>query len=293
VDDYRVGIIGIGNMGRAVTELLIEKGFKIAVWNRTKDKIPNIEGITPLSSPKEVADNSEVVIVFVSDDIASKSVLLDKNGVFHTTNNKVIVVNGTTVTPMHSLQVSIEAKNMGIKYIELPVLGGPPLARKGELIGIIGGDLEIYKKVEEIVSQYTKTSVYAGEIPNASVLKLAMNSIFFGTLEVLAESMALVASWGIDVELLRKTGELTWTKALFDKYYDRILAEEHPVGFKVRLTAKDLLYAVLSGYYKNTPMPSISAAAQNFIYADNSGYGEEDYTRAARFLLRKYLEKKY
>ena len=287
--DTRVGIIGLGNMGRAVMERLIEKGFTIAAWNRTREKIPNIEGVNPLSSPKEVADNSEVVIVFVSDDIASKSVLLDENGVFRTTNREVIVINGTTVTPMHSLQVSMEAKNIGIKYIELPVLGGPPLARKGELIGIVGGDKEVYKKVEQIVSKYTKTTVYAGEIPNASVIKLAMNSIFFGTLEVLAESMALVVSWGIDVELLRKTGELTWTKALFDKYYDRIMAEQHPVGFKVRLTAKDLLYAVMSAYYKDTPMPSISAAAQNFIYAERSGYGEEDYTRAARFLLSKYL----
>ena len=97
----KIGIIGIGMLGEAVTLNLLNSGFEVSVYNRTKEKVVEVEknGAIVMNSPKAVADNSELIIIIVKDASAVKEVSFGKNGIIESENKKLIVADMSTIEP--------------------------------------------------------------------------------------------------------------------------------------------------------------------------------------------------
>ena len=284
--DRCIGIIGLGRMGSAIARWLQSKGYNLVVWNRTPSKVSLLENVEAAGSPREVADKCGEVHIVVADDEASRSVLRGSRGVFSSKRRDLIVVNHSTVTPMHSIEASDYAyRELGADYIEAPVIGGPKEARVGRLLVLAAGPRKGYERVLGVLRDMAREVVYLGDIPAASVVKLAVNSMFFVSAQILSEAIALTKAWEIDPSVLADIASKTWLKPVIDHYYDRILSPETPVGFTVRLATKDLLYAELSGYAKDTPLPLVTMTMQTFMNAVKAGYGEHDYSRVGTYIM--------
>ncbi len=280
----RVGVIGLGRMGSAIAEKFLEKGLSVVGWNRTVEKAYAIKGLSIAGSPREVAESSDIVFIVVSDDQASEAVLLGEEGVFKCSGAPVIL-NVTTVTPTHSQKMFSIAREKGFVYYEAPVLGGPNAIREGKLVVLLAGEKQYISEVSSVLEGFSSSIHYFGDVPKAMAAKLAFNSLFFTVLESLGETVELASKWGVEPEVIRRVAMDTWTKAIFDKYFERGMKKDHPVGFTVKLAAKDLVYALHAGERKNAFTPAIAASLQSFIQAVNKGYGGRDYASIIRFLL--------
>uniref|UniRef100_A0A7C3SL99 NAD(P)-dependent oxidoreductase n=1 Tax=Thermofilum pendens TaxID=2269 RepID=A0A7C3SL99_THEPE len=164
-------------------------------------------------------------------------------------------------------------------------MGGPSEAQRGELLGIAGGDLKALERLRPVLSAYLRELVYVDSPEEAAVIKLAVNSLYFSSMIGLAEAILLAEAWGLDASKLFQIVDKIWVRAIVERYGERLLAEEKPLRFKMRLAAKDMFYAMKAGYDRGQPLPHISALAQIFLEASTlGGMSEEDYTKVIDFL---------
>jgi 3-hydroxyisobutyrate dehydrogenase len=278
-----IGVVGTGLMGYPIAKRLLAAGYPVVVWNRTRERALPLarEGAAVAESVAELAEKSELALVVVSDDEASASVLERLTSA----KRGLDVVNHSTVTPMHARWAHGLCRERGCRYLTLTVMGGPTEAERGELVGMAGGDREVLDRWGEAIGRYVREVVYVGSAEAAAALKLAINSIYFSSMVSVAEALLLAERWGVGYEKFREVADKLWIKVLLDRYAGRLLSEKQPLRFRMRLAAKDMLYAVLAGFSKGQPLPHITAIAQTFLEAATiGGLGEEDYTRVYRFL---------
>ena len=281
----RVGIIGFGRMGKALSRKLVDKGFEVHVWNRTLRKTLGETSVSIEKSPRLVAENADVVIISVSNNEAAMSVLMGKKGVYESGSDAIIAML-STITPITSQYLYKKSLEKRIIYVEAPVLGGPKAILEGKLVSLIAGS-EGIEKIRGVYSVFSSKTYYIGKIPLAMATKLAFNSLFLTVLEGFGESLSLAKKWGVAPELLREIASSTWTKCIFEKYFDRGLKRKGEATFTLKLAGKDLYYAVNASWKKKAFTPVIAAALQSFMEAINNGYGENDYPQIMRFLLGK------
>ncbi|RLE59479.1 MAG: hypothetical protein DRJ35_05670 [Thermoprotei archaeon] len=282
----KIGFIGTGMMGYPMAKRLLEHGFKIIVWNRTTSKAVGLTefGAELAESPYEVAAQADIIHLMVADDNASRQVLLGEKGVYDGISPGKIIVNHSTVTPMHTREMSSLFDKKAVEYLAIPVMGGPRDAERGNLLSLAGGRREVIDRINEVLMSFSREVVYIGKPEEASAVKLAINSLFFMSAAALSESISLVESWGVSPSKLFEVANRLWLKSLIEKYGERLLAEEFPTSFRLVLAAKDIMYAVKSGYEKNQPLFLNSTLAQMFLKAASEGFAEEDYSRIFKYI---------
>jgi len=135
----KIGIIGLGMLGNAVGMHLLEAGFDVTVYNRTKEKTEKIKekGAKIASSPKEIAELVELVIIVVKDADAVKEVSFEKNGIVEGKNEKLIVADMSTINPAESKKISEKFQENNIEKLDIPVMGGPNVAITGDLVMMV------------------------------------------------------------------------------------------------------------------------------------------------------------
>lgn len=280
-----IAFLGTGLMGFNMARRLLERGFTVTAWNRTLDKAKPLEqyGAKVVADLREAIKSADLVAVMLSDDVASERVL---RIVLENSRPATTVVNHSTVTPSHSRSMYERAHEKGLSYVSLPVMGGPKDAVEGNLIGIAGGDIEALEKTNGYSAALFKKVHYVGSAEQASAVKLALNSVYFSAMIGLAEATLLSEAWGVSHEVFFKIARDLWISPIVERYGERLLAAETPVSFKLRLAAKDMVYATLAGAEQGVSLPHISAMAQILLLASRKkNLGEEDYSRVYRFLL--------
>ena len=120
----KIGIIGVGMLGEAVALNLLNLGFQVSVYNRTKEKVSKVEknGAIVMNSPKLVADNSELIIIIVKDAIAVKEVSFGKEGIIESKNKKLIVADMSTIEPTESKEIADNFKPVSYTHLTLPTI---------------------------------------------------------------------------------------------------------------------------------------------------------------------------
>lgn len=285
----KLGFIGTGMMGYPMAKRLLEHGYRVIVWNRTLSKAVGLTeyGAELAESPYEVGSQADVIHVMVSDDNASREVLAGGRGVLKGVKKGGIVVNHSTVTPMHTREMYDLFLQKGVDYLAVPVMGGPRDAEVGALLAMAGGKKETIDRIKDILLSFSKEIVYIGEAWQASAVKLAINSLFFMSAAALSESIALVESWGVTPSRLFDVANRLWLKSMIEKYGQRLLAEDYPTSFRLVLAAKDIMYAVESGFERKQPLQLNATLAEMFLKAAAEGLADEDYSRIFKFVSRR------
>ncbi|MDE0113601.1 MAG: NAD(P)-dependent oxidoreductase [Albidovulum sp.] len=194
-----IGLIGLGNMGRAIAERLIDDGAELVVWNRSPEKIVDLEGVRVAKSPSEVAVSSRVTLSVLANDAAIKDVYFGGGGILSENLAGRVVVEMCTTSPERTESLEAEVERRGGQFLECPVGGTIGPARQGRLLGLAGGKPAAFEAARHVLEKITRRLEYLGPIGNGASMKLAINLPLMVYWSALGESFGLVLDRGIEV----------------------------------------------------------------------------------------------
>src|SRR6266496_6534568 len=183
-----IGVIGLGIIGRGVSENLRRKGFQVFVWNRTPRPVPNFVG-----SPADLAKLCDYIQIFVSDD---EALLYSAHQLSENLAPRHIVIGHSTVAP-DSMRAAAEiVGRSGARFVEAPFTGSKVAAEKGELVYYTGGNEEVLRQARPILEASSKRIVEIGDLGQASVIKIVTNMVTAASVQAAAEALAIVQALG-------------------------------------------------------------------------------------------------
>ena len=267
-----MGLIGLGNMGTAFAERVLEAGYPLVVHNRTPAKADALgaRGATAADTPAELAEAVDVVLTSLADDEALEQVA---EQVLAAARPGTILVDLSTVSPTASARVAARAEEASVDYMRSPVSGNPTVVRAGNLSLIVSGPREALERVEEVLLAIGPSIHYVGDGEQARVVKLAINLMIAGLAELMSEALVVGEAAGVSREallevmgssaagapfvnykaepLLRDDFSATFTTALMEKDIDLVLdvAGRADVDLPLGLHLKELLHAAVEAGY--------------------------------------------
>ncbi|MGA8050713.1 MAG: NAD(P)-dependent oxidoreductase [Burkholderiales bacterium] len=200
-----LGFVGVGLMGRPMVVRLLAAGYRVHVWNRTRDKVAPVvvHGAVEVDSPADLARSSEVVMMCVTDQHAAEEVLFGARGIARGGRAGKLVVDFSSIAPASARAFAMRMeREYGMGLIDAPVSGGVVGAENGRLVVMAGGRAEHIDKVRPVLEVLAQRVTRMGEAGAGQVTKLC-NQVIVGCLfPVIAEAVRLAEAAGVDATLL-------------------------------------------------------------------------------------------
>jgi len=285
----KIGIIGLGMLGNAVALHLLESGFKVTAYNRTKEKTSKLKdkGATIVSTPKEVAEKSELVITIVKDADAVKQVSFENNGIIEGKHEKLIVADMSTVDPIESKKISMKFHDFSINKLDIPVMGGPNVAITGNLVMMASGNKEIFERCEEIFNTIANKVFYLGKSGVAHSVKLAMNLQITMLALALSEGITLVKKSDVDPKIFLEILNSTYFKTgMSEKKAFQMIEGKYNTTFTLANLKKDITTMTNAAKTLGIELPMISKAEEVYENAIKEGFGNIDYTGIIEYIKK-------
>jgi 3-hydroxyisobutyrate dehydrogenase-like beta-hydroxyacid dehydrogenase len=288
----KVGLIGLGLMGRPMGLNLLKAGYSLTVWNRTASRAESLvaAGAKLANSPEEVAGSSDALITIVSDPPALEEVLWGGSGssqgggALGSLPPGSIYIDSSTVSPVLARKIAAASRERHIAFLDAPVTGGTWGAEKGELVFMVGGDAEVLKAAEPIFSVLGKRWFHLGPNGAGQTIKLAMNLILALQVDALAEALALVTSAGLQGEKLVEVLQSSMARAaVLDVKAPLLLKGEYPPSFPLRLMHKDMGLALELAREAGVALPAAAAAYATYSAVKAASKQDLDYAAVMKF----------
>jgi len=262
-----IGLIGLGLMGRPMGHNLLKAGYSLTVWNRTASRADSLvaAGAKRAGSPQEVAAASDMLITIVSDPPALEEVLWGRagsgSGALAALRPGSLYMDSSTVSPALARKIASACASRQIAFLDAPVTGGTWGAEKGELVFMVGGEADVLKAAEPVISVMGKRWFHLGPNGAGQTIKLAMNLILALQVDALAEALALVTSAGLAGEKLVEVLQSSMARAaVLDVKAPLLLKGEYPPSFPLRLMHKDVGLALDLAKETGVALPAAAAA---------------------------------
>ena len=285
----KIGIVGTGMLGEAVGLHLLDVGYEITVFNRSKKKTEKLEnkGAIVVDSPKNVAEKSELVIVVVKDADAVKDVVFGDCGILAGRHEGMCIADMSTINPNSTREISKKVTENGIDYMEIPVMGGPNVAINGKLVIMASGKKEVFEKFKTIFESIADQSIYLGDTGTAHSIKLAMNLQIAMLALSLSEGITLTKKAGFDPEIFLKVLNSTYFKTgMSEGKAHKMINDSVKPTFTLANLKKDLdtINDAAESFDAELPMAKIARK----IYADatDAGFGDIDYTGIISYIRK-------
>jgi 3-hydroxyisobutyrate dehydrogenase-like beta-hydroxyacid dehydrogenase len=281
-----VGLIGLGNMGAAIADRVLEGGFPLVVYNRTRAKTRAVadRGARVADTPEDLARQVDVVITSLADDDALEDVAAH---VVAEAQRGTVLVDVSTVSPAASGRVASLAEAAGLSYLRAPVSGNPTVVRAGNLTFIVSGPRQDLERVEDVIRAIGPTIHYVGEREEARVVKLAINSMIAGLAQLMSEALVLGEAAGVSRKTLLEVMGTSAAGAPFVKYKtEPLLRDDFSATFTTRLMEKDIDLVLEAAAEAGVELPLAREMKALLRAAVDGGHAELDFI--ALFLqLRK------
>ncbi len=189
----KVGFIGLGLMGNPMAKNIFKAGFELAVYNRSDNRLSDFQklDVGVYKTPKEMAQNSDIVITMITGPKDVQKVLFGAQGVVKGAKKGLIVVDMSTIGVKAAKVIDKKLDKFGIDFLDAPVTGSVVRATSGELTIFIGGEEVVYKKAKKVLGTMGTNLQYMGPTGSGQAIKLINNSIIASSLTALAEGMLL------------------------------------------------------------------------------------------------------
>lgn len=201
IEKISVGWIGLGVMGSPMAAHILDAGFPLTVYNRTKSKADDIinKGAEWADSPREVALSSDIVFSMVGFPTDVENVMLGENGALRGLRKGGILCDMSTSSPELAQKIALQAQGVGCFSLDAPVTGGDIGAKAATLSIFIGGDEQAYNRAMPCFEALGKNFLYCGESGKGQEAKLANQIAVAGVMFSVCESMLFAREAGLDV----------------------------------------------------------------------------------------------
>jgi 3-hydroxyisobutyrate dehydrogenase-like beta-hydroxyacid dehydrogenase len=282
----QVTVIGLGRMGRAMAERLVDEGFALRVWNRTADKAAGLDA-TVCASAAEAVLGADLVLTSLANDDAVRATVLGAHGVLAALGAEAVHVNASTISHACAEELVRAHEHALRSYVSAPVLGRPDAARAGALAILAGGSAEARRRAQPLFDAIGQRTFALDSAPRANLAKIVCNFMLAGIIELLGEALALGEKGGLPrertVEIL--TGTLFGCPAV--EGYGKRIAEGRfePAGFAMPLGLKDVELALALGDTLRVPLPTASVVRDHLLAALARGRERLDWSGLATVAL--------
>ena len=272
-----IGWIGTGVMGQSMCGHIIDKGFAMTLYNRSRDKADSLinKGAKWVSSPSEVAKASDVVFTMLGFPKDVEEVYMGKEGIFSGIKKGSFIVDMTTTSPSLAKQIYSLAKEKGVHAVDAPVSGGDVGARSANLSIMVGGDPEIVEKIKPLLEVMGKKIVHQGPAGSGQHAKMCNQIVIAGTMIGVCESLIYGYKAGLDMKTMLSSisGGAAACWAL-DNYAPRILNRDFNPGFFVEHFIKDMGIALDEAKRMKLVLPGLALANQLYMSVLAHGGGK-------------------
>jgi 2-hydroxy-3-oxopropionate reductase len=282
----KVGLIGLGLMGKPMGMNLLKAGFPLTVWNRTASRADELvaAGAKLAQSPRELAANSELVLSIVSDPPALEEVLWGQNGAMQGFQRGSTYIDSSTVSPTLARKVATACRERGVRFLDAPVTGGDWGAKKGELVFMVGGDAATLTDAEPVLRVLGKKWFHLGPNGAGQTIKLAMNLILALQVDALAEALALVTAAGLQGEKLVEVMQSSMARSgVLDIKSQNLLKGDYTPSFPLRLMHKDMRLALELAQQTHVELPATEAAFKTYSAVKEVAKEDLDYSAVMKF----------
>lgn len=274
----RIGFIGLGVMGKPMAKRLLEAGYPLIVWNRTRSKMEELvsAGAKGANSPKEVAENSDIVITMVTDSPDVEEVVLGSNGVIEGAREGMILVDMSTISPYVAKRIAAKLAEKGVKMLDAPVSGGDIGAKQGTLSIMVGGSLDTYKKVLPIFKVLGKRITYMGPNGSGQMTKLCNQIICALNIQAVCEGLTLAAKAGLELEkLLNVVTAGAAGSWMLSNLGPKMVKGDFEPGFRIKHQIKDLRLVLEAASNLKLPLPGTALVQQMLRAVEAEGLGDK------------------
>ncbi|MFC6465452.1 NAD(P)-dependent oxidoreductase [Marinilactibacillus sp. GCM10026970] len=273
-----IGFIGTGVMGASIVGHLMDAGYHVNVYNRTKSKAEELinKGAEWKETPKEIAKSSELVFTMVGFPEDVEEVYYGENGIFEGVNEGAVLVDLTTSKPSLAQKIYDTAKEKNVYSLDAPVSGGDLGAKNGTVTTMVGGDESVFKQVEPIFMTFSGTLELQGSAGSGQHTKMANQIMIAGTMTGLSELLVYAKAAGLNLEKVLKTvgggSAANWS---LQNYGPRILKKDYSAGFFVKHFIKDLGIALDEADKMGLDLPSTKNAKVLYDQLKEAGHADE------------------
>jgi 3-hydroxyisobutyrate dehydrogenase len=273
----KVAILGTGIMGAAMARNLLAEGMEVSAWNRSREKAEPLteDGAEVADSPADAARGADFLLTMLADaDVVEEAVAGD---VLPALAEGGVWLQMSTVGEDGTKRLEETANEHGVDFVDAPVLGTKQPAEQGQLVVLASGPEEARERSQQIFDAIGRKTVWLGEAGAGSRLKLVVNNWIVGLLGVLAETVALANSIGVDPAKFLETiegGPLGLPYAQLKG--NMMIEEDFPTSFSAKLARKDTGLVLDTAEANDLEMPIARAVAGRFDEAIQAGHGEQD-----------------
>jgi 3-hydroxyisobutyrate dehydrogenase len=274
-----VGWIGTGRMGFQLALRLLNAGYDVSAYNRTRTKCEPLaeHGAKIADRPADVADR-DVVFIMVSADNDLEAVISGPDGLLAGDGTPKVVVDSSTVSAESSARVRAIVEQAGAQFIAAPVSGNPKVIATGQLTVAASGPRDAYDAVEPLLGTWGRGVTYVGEGEAARLVKIAHNVFLGVVIQSLAEITVLAERGGVSRAAFLQFLNDSVMGSMFSRYKSPALVnlDFHPTFTSV-LLRKDLQLGLAAGKDLGVPMPLAAATDVLVAQAIGAGYTDDDF----------------
>jgi 2-hydroxy-3-oxopropionate reductase len=283
----RVGFIGLGIMGMPMARNLMEAGYELTVHNRSPEKAEELgkEGAAVAATPREVAENSDVVITMLPDSPQVREVVAGEDGVLEGISEGALLIDMSTISPVVTEELAEAVKEKGASMLDAPVSGGDVGAIEGTLSIMVGGEQADFQRAKPLFEAMGKTITHVGPTGAGQVTKAANQVVVALTIEAVSEALVLGSAGGVSAEKILEvlSGGLASNKVMEVKR-EKFLSHTFEPGFRSELHHKDLGIALAAGREYGVVMPVTAIVDQMLLSMKRKGWGGEDHSALLRII---------
>ncbi len=276
--ETRIGWIGAGVMGSSMCGHLIERGFAATVFNRSKDKAQKLLdcGARWASSPRAVAEASDVVFSIVGFPADVRQVILGADGALAGCKPGNIIVDMTTSQPSLAVEIAEAALQRGVYAVDAPVSGGDIGAREARLSIMIGGDAAVIQSLQPCWQAMGKTIVRQGGPGAGQHTKMVNQILVAASLIGVCEALMYGYKSGLDLTtVLQSVSSGAAGSWSLTNYGPRIIAGNFDPGFAIEHFVKDMGIALDEARRMNIALPGLALANQLYISLQAQGHSRD------------------
>jgi len=282
----KIGFIGVGIMGKPMLKNLIDAGYNVVAYDIIEEALNETveDGADIGTSPKNIAENSDIILTMLPNSPQVKEVVLGKNGVIEGVKKGQILIDMSSIAPLVSQEIAKELEKKGVEVLDAPVSGGEEKAKSGTLAFMVGGKKEVFEKCKDILDVMGGSVTLVGEIGAGQTTKLANQVIVALNIAAVAEAMVLGKKAGVDPEKIFNAirGGLAGSRCMEDKA-PRMLKANYAPGFKMKLHLKDLTNVFETSRSLHTAMPLTAQVMEMMQVLIADGNEEIDHGGLALF----------
>ena len=282
-----VGFIGLGIMGLPMAGHILKAGYPLTVYNRTRSKTRSLEaeGAAVAASPREVAENSRMIITMVSDSPDVQEVVAGAEGVLDGIRPGSVVMDMSTISPQVERDLDRQLREKGCTLVDAPVSGGDVGAQNATLAIMAGGEWEAFDRAVPIFETMGKTITYCGPVGSGQLTKLCNQILVAVTLMGVSEALVFAGKNGLDqrvmIEAVKGGAAGSWQ---LSNLAPRVVDRDFAPGFMVDLIQKDLRLVMESAAGAQAALPATTLVNQLFRTSQARGEGLEGTQALAKVL---------